>query len=328
MLKRTAPYLLGAVLLTVCLVGCASPGNAPNDAPQAALTAGEGFIDVPGGRVWYRISGSGTATPLLLLHGGPGAPAYYLESLEALADERPVVLYDQLGCGRSDKPDDSSLWIAERFVAELEQVRETLGLDEVHLLGQSWGTMLAVEYLATRRPEGIRSLILASPALSIPRWTDDANRLRAELPEQVQAVMARHEEAGTVDSEEYMQASMEFYRRHVCRLDPWPDAVQQTFDELAWDVYGSMWGPSEFHATGNLEDFDRTADLATIAVPTLFTAGRYDEATPESTAWYQSLVPGAELVIFENSSHMAHLEEEGLYIEVVRDFLRRVEKNE
>ena len=330
MRKRSALLPLHFLVLLVAMMPlrCGAPEGEPWEAgagEAVTLTPHEGFIDVTGGKVWYRVSGGGTATPLLVLHGGPGAASTYLESLEALADERPVILYDQLGCGRSDRSDDTSLWVKDRFVTELKQVRAALNLDEVHLLGHSWGTMLAMEYMATRQPQGVQSLILASPALSIPRWIEDANRLRSKLPDEVQATMTQHEAAGTFESEEYLAASMVFYRRHLCRLDPWPDSVVKTFDELAWDVYGTMWGPSEFHATGNLKDFDRTADLANLEVPTLFTAGRHDEATPESTAWYQSQVPGAELVIFENSSHLAHLEEEPLYIEVIRDFLRRAE---
>src|SRR5215475_7331243 len=169
------------------------------------LQPSEGYVNVQGGRIWYRIAGSGTRTPLLLLHGGPGAPSYYLNPLAALADERPVIFYDQLGAGRSDKPTDVTLWRVERFVEELRRLRTALSLDQVHLLGHSWGTMLAVDYMLTK-PVGVRSLILASPALSISRWIQDAETLKRTLPESVQAVIAKHESAGTFDSPEYQAA--------------------------------------------------------------------------------------------------------------------------
>ncbi len=288
------------------------------------LLAGEGYIEVEGGKVWYEIVGSGRAIPLLLLHGGPGATSYYLEPLKRLADERPIIFYDQLGCGRSDRPSESALWTVERFLDELQQVRDALGLDEVHIFGHSWGTMLAAEYMLTK-PSGVRSLVLASPSLSIPRWLEDANKLRAELPTATQETLAQHEEAGTTDSEEYMTATMEFYKRHLCRLEPWPKEMEQTFTNFGWNVYNTMWGPSEFHATGSLKDFDVTDRVGDLNIPALFTAGRYDEATPETTAWYQSLIPGSSIEIFEKSSHMTMLEEPEHYVRVLRDFLRGVE---
>jgi proline iminopeptidase len=175
---------------------------------NTGLESGEGFVDVDGGRVWYRIAGSGTATPLLLLHGGPGAPSYYLNPLEGVAVDRPVVFYDQLGAGRSDKPMDESLWTVDRFVRELAQVRETLGLDKVHILGHSWGSMLAMDYLLTD-PEGVESVIFASPVMSTRRWSEDAERLIAAMPTQYQRAIEENERAGTTDSEDYQAATME-----------------------------------------------------------------------------------------------------------------------
>ena len=285
----------------------------------------EGYADVSGGRVWYRIvSGRTAATPLLLLHGGPGTPSYCLEPLAALADERPVIFYDQLGCGRSDKPSDPTLWRLDRFVEELGQIREVLDLTEVHLLGHSWGTMLATDYMLTR-PTGVLSLILASPVLSVPRFIEDANRLRTELPLETQEVLRKHETAGTTDSAEYQESTMVYYKLYVSRLDPWPPVLLKTFEELAAPVYNSMWGPSEFHATGPLKDYDRTSQLDQLELPVLLTAGRYDESTPETTKWFQSLIPGSELVIFEDSAHVTMLDEAEHYAEVVRGFLTKVE---
>ncbi|MBI4280329.1 MAG: proline iminopeptidase-family hydrolase [Armatimonadetes bacterium] len=287
-------------------------------------TAQEGYVAVTGGRVWYRMVGSGNAIPLLTLHGGPGYPHDYLEPLENLAGERRVIFYDQLGCGRSDRPEDLSLWRIARFVEEMGQVRAALGLHRVHLLGHSWGTMLATDYVLTR-PAGLVSLILASPALSIPRWMADADKYRRALPAEVREVLDRHEAADTMESEDYQAATMQYYMRHVCRIDPWPGPLQRTVAGAGLPVYNTMWGPSEFLVTGNLSAYDRTGRLREITLPTLVTCGRHDEATPETTARYASLIPGSELAVFDDSAHMPHLEETARFLQVVRDFLARAE---
>jgi proline iminopeptidase len=292
---------------------------------MARNRAREGFVRVEGGRVWYRIAGAAGRTPLLTVHGGPGAPHDYLEPLEALGAERPVVFYDQLGCGKSDRPANKALWKTGRFVRELAQVRRALGLSRVHLLGQSWGTMLAVDYTLTR-PAGVESLILADPALSIPRWTRDAARYRRKLPSAMQATLARHEKAGDTACLEYQGAALAFYKRHVCRLDPWPEPLHRTLRAFGTEVYNTMWGPNEFVASGSLKNYDRTSRLREISVPTLLLCGRYDEATPESTAFDARRIRGAAMVVFEKSAHMPHLEETAKYMRVVRDFLNHVRR--
>ncbi len=293
--------------------------------PDRALTPGEGYVDVTGGQVWYRIVGSGQGTPLVVLHGGPGTPYYYLKPLAALGDERPVVFYDQLGAGHSAAPADTTLWNVDRFVQELAQVRQALGLREVHILGHSWGTMLAVDYMLTE-PSGVRSLVLASPALSVERWMRDADSLKSTLPDSLQAIITHHEAAGTTDAPEYQGAVMEFYRRFLARKQPWSADIDSTFTQMNTDIYGYMWGPSEFTGTGILKGYDRSDRLAELALPVLFTAGRYDEATPATVAFYQSQVPGAELAILEGSAHLTMQDEPEQYVRVVRDFLRRIEQ--
>src|SRR5439155_6334320 len=198
------------------------------------------------------------------------------------------------------------------------------GLERMHLLGQSWGTILGVEY-ALCEPKGIASLILADPCLSIPRWLDDAQRLLRELPAETQAIIQAHEAAGTTDSATYQAAVFEYYKLFLCRLDPWPDYVQRTHDNLALNVYNQMWGPSEFTATGSVKEYDATMRLGHLRMPVLYLCGRYDEATPAATAWYQSLTPRAQIVIFENSAHLPHAEEPEQYLQVVRDFIHTVE---
>jgi len=284
------------------------------------LTPGEGYIPVTGGKVWYRIVGTGQGTPLLVLHGGPGYPSYYLNPLAALGTDRPVVFYDQLGCGRSDQPADTSLYTVEGFVQRLGEVRKALGLDKVDIYGHSWGSMLAVSYMLTQ-PKGVEKLILAGPALSVPRWSHDADSLLTTLPDSIQAVIHENEAAGTTDSPAYQNAVMAFYAKYVCRMDPWSADLDSTLQGMGELVYSYMEGPSEFTITGTLKSFDVTKDLGRIHVPTLFIVGQHDEAVPSTAAYYQSLVPGAKLVVIPGASHLAMQEKPEEYNAALRSFL-------
>ena len=299
--------------------------------PHANFPVQEGRLPFHGFTDWYRIVGGPAEPgkfPVLVLHGGPGAAHDYLEPIGALAATgRPVIFYDQLGCGLSDHPHDPSLWHVPLFVEEVGAVRKALGLDRLHILGQSWGGMLGMEYALTQ-PEGLVSLIVANSPASMTQWVSEANRLRAELPEEVQATLLHHESAGTTDSPEYQEAVMVFYGRHVCRTDPLPDYVQCSFAQIDADpeVYHTMNGPSEFHVVGRLKGWDITERLSEIRTPTLVLSGRYDEATPLIAQTVQHGIPGAEWVLFEESSHMPHVEEAERYIEVVDEFLTRAEQ--
>jgi proline-specific peptidase len=290
----------------------------------------EGFVSFRGHNVWYRIVGDREAPgklPLLCLHGGPGATHDYLEPLEAMAGTgRRVIFYDQLGAGNSDHPHDPSLWTVPLFVEEVGVVRRALGLEHLHILGQSWGGMLGMEYALTQ-PEGLASLIVADSPASIPQWIAEANRLLAELPPDVQETLVKHEAAGTTDDPAYQEAMLVFYRRHVCRLDPWPDCVDRTFEKLQKDpeVYNTMNGPSEFHVIGVLKDWDIVDRLGEIHVPTLVISGRYDEATPVIAETVYRGIPASEWVLFENSAHMPQVEETERYLQVLTSFLDRIE---
>jgi proline-specific peptidase len=284
----------------------------------------EGTIGVDGYRVWYRCIGRG-GMPMLVLHGGPGAGHDYLEPLEALGADRMVVFYDQLGCGKSDQPDDRSLWRMERFVAEVGTVRRALGLEHIHLLGNSWGGWLAIEYMMTH-PPGVISLVLASTSASIAQFVAEAMKLKAALPPAIAQTLQRYEATGDLEHPEYEAAVMEFYKRHLCRLDPWPEPMLRSginIDSSA--VYATMNGPNEFTVTGNLKDWDRTARLGEIRVPTLITVGRYDEVTPACAETMHQHIPNSRLRLFEHSSHTAHLEETAAYLQVVTEFFRQVE---
>jgi proline iminopeptidase len=282
----------------------------------------EGFVNVTGGRVWYQIVGTGNATPLVTLHGGPGFGHDYLQPLGRLCTERPVIFYDQLGSGKSGRPNDDKLWRVERFVEELGQLRAALGLKQVHLLGQSWGTMLLTDYMLTK-PDGVVSVIFSDPAISMTQWVKDAQRLRSELPAETQATLDRHERLNSTNCYEYQAAVNEYYKRHVCRLAIYPDVLERAFAGIGQSVYLTMNGPTEFSVTGNLKDYDRVARLKEIPEPAMFICGRYDEGTPEATEMYHNAMPGSEYVVMENSSHMPMLEEPDKYLQVVREYLAK-----
>jgi len=295
-----------------------------------ATAISEGYVPFRGHRTWYRVYGDrevGSKLPLLCLHGGPGGCYDALETLRAVAETgRRAIFYDQLGCGNSDHVDDPSLWTVALFREEIDAVRQALGLDRIHLLGQSWGGMLAMEYMLAN-PSGVASLTIASSPASMPQWVAEANRLREDLPPEVQANLLAHERAGTTDSPEYQAAAMVFYTRHLCRLDPWPEELTRAFvKQTAYpQVYRTMNGPSEFHLTGTLRDWDIVDRLPEITGPTLITSGRYDEATPPLVRTIHEGIPGSEWVLFDDCSHTAHLEQPDLYTAVLGEFLDRIE---
>jgi proline iminopeptidase len=285
----------------------------------------EGFTPVVGGRIWCRHTGATNGCPLIVVHGGPGGTHDYLEPLESLGDDRPIVLYDQLGSGRSERPSDPSLWVLDRFVRELDQLISSLELDvPVHLFGHSWGSRVAAAY-ALEKPAAVRSLILAGPFLSCPRWVKDELELAGELPEPMRTAVTAHELDGKPPSAEYRAAVDEHHRRNWCRLDQPHPLIAKSYAGGGREVSLTMWGEYHFVATGNLKRCDLTSRLGEIAVPALLTCGRYDEARPATTAWYASRIPDSKVMVFESSAHMPHLEEPELYLATVRKFLREVE---
>jgi L-proline amide hydrolase len=287
-------------------------------------------VDGDTAQTWYRLVGElrpdGPA-PLVTLHGGPGATHDYLLSLADLAGNRAVVFYDQIGNGRSTRYPErgADFWTVDLFVRELYNLVEALEIaDRHHVLGSSWGGFLAQEYALTQ-PKALRSIVLADTAASFPDFVAEANRLRQELPPEVEATLKRHEEAGTTDDPEYEEACMVFYSRHVCRLDPWP---QELVDSFAWierdpTVYHTMNGPSEFHVVGSIKDWNVKDRLGEIDVPTLLVSGRHDEATPALQETLEAGIRDCEWILFEESSHVPHLEERERYMQLVGQWLSR-----
>jgi proline iminopeptidase len=309
------------------LLAALAVGLSPTACARRGLTPGEGFAAVPGGNVWYRIYGSGDRTPLVMLHGGPGGRSCAFSVVaDDLAVDRPVIIYDQLGSGRSERPSDTSLWRTDRFVDELAALREALGLTRIHLLGHSWGGTLATEYLLTKKPDGVASVILSSPLISTPRWVADANRLRDTLPASVQAELDRCETTSALSQSSCQAAVDVFYERFVRgakELPPVADCEGVTSNDV---IYQQMWGATEFAATGSLRNYDRSDRLSELRMPVLFIAGRHDEASPETLADFQRRIPGARLDVLEESAHSTYRTESAEYVRIVREFLNEAER--
>jgi L-proline amide hydrolase len=277
---------------------------------------------------WYRISGdlASKKRPVFILHGGPGAAHNYVDSYKLLSDQgRAVIHYDQLGCGNSTLLSDkgADFWTPQLFVDELDNLVDHLRQRAAfHVLGQSWGGMLTAEY-GVRRPSGVRSLTIANSPASMALWTSEAMRQRSEMPQDIQDTLNKHEKAGTYADPSYQKATMWVYERHVCRVVPFPPEVTETFEQVARNptVYNVMNGPNEFFVVGTLKTWNIIPELYKINVPTLIISGRHDEATPACVQPFKDNIKGSRWEIFENSSHMPHVEEKEKCMKLVGDFL-------
>lgn len=292
------------------------------------MAVSEGEADFRGWKTWYRITGdlASGKPPLVCLHGGPGVPHNYLLRYTALAARtgRAVIHYDQVGCGRSThlREKGADFWQVPLFVEELDNLLRHLGIGSgYHLLGQSWGGMLASEH-AVLRPAGLRSLVISNSPASMELWLQEAGKLRDLLPPDIQATLLRHEAAGTTSDPAYETAMMVFYERHVCRI-PFPEEVAASFALLAEDptVYHTMNGPSEFHCIGTIKEWSIIDRLDRIAAPTLLISGRHDEATPAVVQPFADRIPDVRWTIFENSSHLPHVEEPEACLAAVAEFI-------
>lgn len=289
----------------------------------------EGYADFRGHRTWFRVTGDldSGRLPLIVAHGGPGCTHDYVDSFKDLAATgRAVVHYDQIGNGRSTHLPDapSEYWVVDLFLAELNNLIAHLGIRDYALLGQSWGGILGAEH-AVRQPAGLKALIIANSPASMALWSEAANELRQALPAEVQATLLQHERAGTTDSAEYRAASDVFYARHVCRVQPMPAEVARTFAAIDADptVYHAMNGPTEFHVIGSMRDWTIIDRLSRIQVPTLLISGRYDEATPATVQPFADGIADVQWQIFEQSSHMPHVEERDACMACVARFLEQ-----
>ncbi|PVM85032.1 proline iminopeptidase [Caulobacter radicis] len=295
-------------------------------------------LPVPGGRVYVRINGDLDAAltgapppPIVMVHGGPGGThSGFLDAL-ALADERAVILYDQLDSGLSDHPMDPANWTVGRFVDELEAVREGLKIPRWHVLGHSWGGTVALEYGARRSP-ALASLVLASPLVSTRSWIADANLLRGDLPMAVQDQLTRCEAPSASPPDKALSAACDaatnaFYAAFLTREPPSPAhrAYRPTGDRGFNPVlYKAMWGATEFSATGTLKAYDGEPLLDRLDGPrTLFMVGQYDEARPATTIAFSRRTRGSELAVVPGAGHATFTDRPEETVAVLRQWLRR-----
>ncbi|OBH12356.1 proline iminopeptidase-family hydrolase [Mycobacterium sp. E3247] len=279
------------------------------------------MIAAPGGNVWFERAGGGAGLPLLVVHGGPGLPHSYLRSLERLADEREVIYWDQLGCGKSDRPSNRELWTMQRSVAEMHAVVTGLGLNRFHIFGNSWGGMLAQQY-ALDLPSTASSLTISNSIASIPQFAQMVARLKSELDPATQSAIERHEAAGTTYTAEYQDAIRTWNETYLCRLRPWPPELLAAFAEMGTEIFETMFGPSDFRIVGTIRDWDVFERLAEIRLPTLILAGRFDECVPEHMWDMHQRIAGSRFELFESTAHMPFIEEPGKFDRVMREFLR------
>ena len=283
----------------------------------------EGVVPFRGHETWYRVVGEDTPgrLPLLCLHGGPGSTHHYFEPLEQLAEQgRRVVLYDQLGCGGSSRPDDDSIYSLQLFLDELSSLRDALGLDRVHLLGSSWGGMLALEHVLAR-PDGVAGLVLSSTLCDAEQWTQEVTRLRDDLPEAERALLVADDRAAAG----FAAAEAMFDRRHFHRLEPRHPAVTRGFAVKSRRPYEAMWGRNEWSVTGALAGWNVCGRLGEIRSPTLVVHGGHDLCTPAVARRLADGIADAEYLLLEKSSHTPATEEPERYRAAVGGFLERVE---
>lgn len=276
----------------------------------------EGFIKTKNGKIWYKIVGKeNNSIPLIVVHGGPGAPHFYLEPLEDLAEKRQVIFYDQLDCGNSERVGKKENWTPDYYVKELENVIKSLNIKKYHLLGQSWGAVLLTLFALTK-PKGLKNLILSNPYLSTPLWVKDAKRLIKKMPKKHQKALKKE-----ISSIEYKTAEKEYYYRFVTLMKKSPVAFKRNRDAFGKEVYKYMWGTNEFTLNGTLKALDLVPKLKEILFPTLLIAGKFDESTPESNKIFNRKIKNSELVVLEKSAHNSFWTERKKYMDTVNKFL-------
>ena len=320
-------FVLAVFAVSAC-TGEARKDTARLDATPAkpTLPAGEGYLPVADGRIWFRQVGTGAGPPVILLHGGPGVNSYYLKLFEQLGDDRKVIRYDQLGGGKSGSFTDTTKMTVAHFVAELDSLRAHLGYDKVYILGHSWGTMLGFEYYRAH-PEHVAGLILESPCLDAVAWGRSGHRRLQALPDSSRKAVAEAERTGKFDSRGFKVATAQYSALYVGRKrPPNPADADSTGAGINDLVYGYMWGPSEFAPRGTLKTFDMTPYLKDVKVPTLFTVGEFDEADTDIVKRQAAMVPGAKYEVIKGSAHMTPWDAPEQSLQVVRDFLRSVDQ--
>jgi proline iminopeptidase len=326
---RIAPTpLVAAALLAACAKGGDKPAATPpaDAAPTAGavLGPGEAWLPVRGGRIWYKVSGTGKGTPMVLVHGGPGAGSYYLKPFEEIGDDRPVVRYDQLGAGKSDRLTDTTLMNIPRFVEELDSLRRALKIDKWFVNGQSWGTVLALEYYKAH-PERVAAIVFGGSVFDWRAYVREVEVWTKQMTDSSQRAIAAWKQGGSPDAPEFKAATEEFYSKFVWRRPVTAD-LDSTMAAFGNEQYNYMQGAFEFVVTGTLKNYDARGDLPRITVPVLSTAGEFDEVGPQTVEAHAKLIPGARFILYKDAAHVTTWDARDANVKDVREFLRSVDK--
>lgn len=306
-----------ALCLALTLAACTK------EQPRRPIPVGETRLAVPGGHIWYKVTGTGTGIPLVLLHGGPGFSSFYLKPFEDLADDRQVIRYDQLGGGKSDTTSDTTVMNFAHFVAELDSLRRALGIEQWDVLGHSWGTMLGIEYYRAH-PDHVHALVFGSPVWDVPAYEVRARQLLTTLSDSAQRAVRRAEAAHRYDDPHYQNAMNEFYGSYVWRHPVQAD-LDSTMTTVNQAIYNYMQGPSEFTITGTFKNWKATDFLPQVRVPTLVTVGEFDEVGPELVRGHAALIPGARFEVLPGSAHLTPWDARDANVRLVRAFLRQAD---
>lgn len=291
-----------------------------------ALDSKTGFASVLGYRLFYKSfppNGMNRGT-VLSLHGGPGMTHDYVLALADLSESGfQVYFYDQLGCGKSERPRNIALFTVERAVEEVEEFRKKMKLGRIHLIGSSYGGLLSLAY-AIKYQKNLKSLTTIGGYANVPLAISEMAKLKSRLPKKVRATMKKYEDLGEYAHPKYLEAVNVFYRRHLCRMSMWPEELNSSLRRISKPVYYTMNGPNEFTIIGNTRYWNVTNQLKKIHVPTLVTGGKYDEISPAVGRSIHYAIKGSRQVIFQRSSHLPMWEERAYYMRVVSSFLKSV----
>lgn len=322
-------WCLGAFLtITAALRYLLSPKKNNSTKEESHMSIREGYMPFMGHETYYRIVGekTGNKKPLILLHGGPGSTHNYFEVLDDFAreDGRELIMYDQIGCGNSYLEGHPELWNAETWVAELKALREHLGIEECHLLGQSWGGMLLLEYICNHKPEGVRSIILSSTLPSSKLWGEEQHRMIAELPEEMQEAIRIADETGDYSGEAYQAAEAEFMLRHAAGpvTEDSPECIRRP-KKAGREAYVVGWGPNEFTPMGTLKTYDVTEQLKDIQQSALIINGGNDLCTPYIAKVMYDGIPDSRWELFRTCRHSCFVEDTPRYTALLREWLNQ-----
>lgn len=285
----------------------------------------DGYMPYLGYQTYYRIVGEcvNDRKPILLLHGGPGSTHNYFEVLDRLAAEgRQVISYDQIGCGKSFVEGHPELWTSKVWMDELMSIRKYLHLDHVHILGQSWGGMLLIEYLITQNPQGVCSAILSSTLPENELWCREQHRMIRMMSETDQKAIAKAETTGNYTEAEYQKANERFMLLHCAGpvTEDSPECLRRP-KKAGTESYIVGWGPNEYNATGTLAFYHYTERLKEIHTPCLITSGTNDLCTPLVAKTMYDQIPNARWELFEGARHMSFVEQNDKYCEILSEWL-------